>query len=172
MPAGAACQWMPLPPCAGMSGPRRKGWPGRSFASPPITSAVAASPRISAGPGSGIAVLHTGQNGGAADYATAAFWFRKAAERGLPDSQFNLAILSENGLGVERNLVEAYVWYSVAARQGDKEAARRRNRLKARLGVKALKIAERRARRWRALPIDATVRAPRAQSRSARGRAS
>ena len=119
-----------------------------------------------------LAVLHTGQNGGAADYATAAFWFRKAAERGLPDSQFNLAILSENGLGVERNLVEAYVWYSVAARQGDKEAARRRNRLKARLGVKALKIAERRARRWRALPIDATVRAPRAQSRSARGRAS
>ena len=34
-----------------------------------------------------------------------------AAQRGLADSQFNLAVLHERGLGVRTSLTEAYRWY-------------------------------------------------------------
>ena len=42
-----------------------------------------------------------------------------AAEHGLVDSQFNFAIMHENGLGMERDAKAAYKWYSLAARGGD-----------------------------------------------------
>ncbi|MEO0730047.1 MAG: SEL1-like repeat protein, partial [Pseudomonadota bacterium] len=38
------------------------------------------------------------------------------------DSQFNLAILYQNGLGVPKDEVQAYKWFALAARGGDKEA--------------------------------------------------
>ena len=52
-------------------------------------------------------------------------WFTQAAERGLVDSQFDLAVLYERGMGVMPSLTDAYKWYAVAASQGDKEAAAR-----------------------------------------------
>jgi localization factor PodJL len=64
------------------------------------------------------------------DYSEAAAWFSRAAQAGLPDSQFNLALLYERGLGLEQDLARAYLWYSAAARSGDKEAARQAERLK------------------------------------------
>ncbi len=76
------------------------------------------------------------------NYAEAAKWFRKAAEHGLRDSQYNLAVLYERGLGVRKDLAEAYYWYGLAARQKDADAAQRQSVLAARLPaeeVKALK---------------------------------
>ena len=58
---------------------------------------------------------------------------REAAERGLADSQFNLAVLYENGLGVAKDDKEAYKWLLLAAKSGDEEATSRRDALKARL---------------------------------------
>ena len=55
----------------------------------------------------------------------AAEWFRRAAELGLLDSQFNLAALYEHGDGVSRNAAEAYKWYLIAGRAGDAESPRR-----------------------------------------------
>jgi localization factor PodJL len=57
----------------------------------------------------------------------AARWFGAAAELGLADSQFNLAVLYERGSGVPQSAADAYKWYALAAAQGDKEAE---NRLK------------------------------------------
>lgn len=51
--------------------------------------------------------------------AEAAVWFRRAADRGVVDSQYNLGLLYEAGRGVERNLREAYRWFTVAANAGD-----------------------------------------------------
>ncbi len=68
------------------------------------------------------------------DYATAARWFAEAAQYGLPDSQYNLAVLHESGLGVEKDLSLAYLWFSLAAMGGDKDALRRRDEIEARLG--------------------------------------
>lgn len=45
---------------------------------------------------------------------------RKAAERGLPEAQFNLGMCLSRG--VEKNVAEGAMWLNSAARQGDAEA--------------------------------------------------
>ena len=72
-------------------------------------------------------------SGGRSDYAAAAKWFAQAADFGLTDSQVNLAILYQNGLGVPKDLTQAYKWLALAARGGDQEAAGRAAQVKARL---------------------------------------
>jgi localization factor PodJL len=44
---------------------------------------------------------------------------------GLSDSQFNLAVLYERGMGVKQSLTEAYKWYAIAAAGGDSESKTR-----------------------------------------------
>jgi len=56
------------------------------------------------------------------DYATAARYYRKAAERGYVPAQYGLACLYENGLGVKKDFEQAAVWYRKAAEQGDAES--------------------------------------------------
>ncbi len=64
---------------------------------------------------------------------SAAYWFRKAADYGVTDSQYNLGILYARGIGVETNLAEAYKWFALAAREGDSESAKKRDEVGARL---------------------------------------
>jgi localization factor PodJL len=59
------------------------------------------------------------------DYSHAAYWFRQAAEHGVQDSQYNLALLEERGLGLSEDASEAYFWFSVAAEAGDRDAKER-----------------------------------------------
>ena len=54
----------------------------------------------------------------------AARWYRMAAEGGSSGAQYNLAILYERGLGLERDLAQAVAWYEKAA-DGGEVAARR-----------------------------------------------
>ncbi len=49
------------------------------------------------------------------DYASAAAWFRRAAERGVPQAQFRLGQLYANGQGVPKDYEQAYAWFKVAA---------------------------------------------------------
>ncbi len=79
-----------------------------------------------------LAVLAAGRDG-SPDYATAARWFAEAAQYGLPDSQYNLAVLHESGLGIEKDLGLAYLWFSLAAKGGDGDAPRRRDEVEAKL---------------------------------------
>lgn len=44
--------------------------------------------------------------------------FRESAEAGEVGSQFNLALMYEQGIGVEKDEKEAVVWYGKAAKQG------------------------------------------------------
>jgi localization factor PodJL len=61
--------------------------------------------------------------GGATNQAEALTWLVNAAERGLPDSQYNVARIYETGAdGVAKNPTEALKWYMIAARGGDAEA--------------------------------------------------
>jgi TPR repeat protein len=41
-------------------------------------------------------------------------WFKKAAEQGLAGSQTTLAMMYEEGRGVEQDLEEARRWYRMA----------------------------------------------------------
>ena len=119
-----------------------------------------------------LAVLSAGSSEGAtADYATAGRWFGEAAAHGLADSQYNLGILHENGLGVAKDHAAAYKWYALAARSGDKEAVRRRELARERLGADALKLAEAGIAAWRAQPADQLANDARAAGQAWKARA-
>lgn len=53
----------------------------------------------------------------------AAYWFKKAADEGLAEAEFNYAWCLENGSGVEKNEGNALEYYGRAASKGIKEAA-------------------------------------------------
>ena len=67
--------------------------------------------------------------GGEPNYVEAAKWFRKAAEVGVRDSQYNLGILYAHGLGVEKDLRQSFLWFALAAQQGDTEAGKKRDEI-------------------------------------------
>lgn len=48
--------------------------------------------------------------------------FREASEEGHPDSQFNLGLMYEKGIGVSKDEKEAVAWYLEAALQGNSDA--------------------------------------------------
>ena len=56
------------------------------------------------------------------DYAEAAQWYRKAAEKDDRRAQFKLGHFYENGLGVARDMNTAIEWYKKAARLGYEDA--------------------------------------------------
>ncbi|HEY1783280.1 MAG TPA: hypothetical protein VGG79_23155 [Roseiarcus sp.] len=67
--------------------------------------------------------------GGEPNYVEAAKWFRKAAELGVRDSQYNLGILYSRGLGVEKDLRQSFLWFALAAQQGDADAGKKRDEI-------------------------------------------
>lgn len=62
-------------------------------------------------------VICTGK-GVTQDYTEAAKWYRKAADQGFAQAQFNLGLMYANGKGVTRDDTEAAMWYAKAADQG------------------------------------------------------
>lgn len=85
---------------------------------------------------------------------TAAQWFRKAADYGMVDAQYNLAVLHERGTGVARNLAESYVWFTIAGANGDQDSAQRAEQIKAMLAGDELGRAEARIAGFRPAQID------------------
>jgi localization factor PodJL len=101
-----------------------------------------------------LAVLSAGRDADSTDYAVASKWFTGAAQHGLADSQYNLGVLYETGLGVQRDSKQAYLWLSLAARSGDKEAAKRRDIVRANLNPQDAREADAQVATWRAQPVD------------------
>lgn len=64
-------------------------------------------------------------SGAKQDHKKAAYWFSKAADQGMPVSQFNLGIMYRNGVGVTASETAAIKWFKKAAEQGDAQAAHR-----------------------------------------------
>lgn len=91
------------------------------------------------------------------DMGVAAGWFEKAAERGVVDSQFNLAILFENGQGVKPSLPDAYFWYSIAGAQGDQTAAARIDALETQMSEADVSAAKARIESFTPVKIDAAA---------------
>jgi localization factor PodJL len=88
-----------------------------------------------------LAVLDADGGSKGANYKSASEWFRKAADRGVADSQYNLGILYARGIGVEQNLAESFKWFSLAASQGDADAGRKRDDIAKRLDAQSLAAA-------------------------------
>ncbi len=88
------------------------------------------------------------KNETAQSYREAASWFYRAAQADCADSQYNLALLYEHGLGIEQDLSRAYQWYIRAAKLGVKEAAEQAGRLKRTLSAAGMAAAADRAGSW------------------------
>jgi TPR repeat protein len=56
------------------------------------------------------------------DLEQAAAWYRKAADQGNTDAQFNLGAMYEHGIGMPVNYAQAARWYRPAAESGDLDA--------------------------------------------------
>ena len=63
-----------------------------------------------------------GKQGLGKNLPEAAKWYRKAAEQGYPQAQYNLGLLYEDGKGMTRNYHKATQWYQRAAKKGLSEA--------------------------------------------------
>ena len=97
---------------------------------------------------------------------------RQAAVAGNAQAQYHLGILYEFGFHLADHDVEEVVWYSLAADQGNKDAAKRRDLLAARLTAAqkdqvAHEIAALKAQMSSAPPTPAPVSAPQPESSGA-----
>ena len=61
------------------------------------------------------------------NYELAFKYYMMAAEAGDPESQYYVALMYENGYGVEQDMEEAMKWYERSAEQGYEEAVNRLN---------------------------------------------
>lgn len=95
-----------------------------------------------------------GATNGKPNYATAVSWFRKAAALGIRDSQYNLAILTARGLGTTQDLPESYMWFSLAALQGDVDAGKKRDEVAKQLDAPTLASAKERVEGFKPQPLN------------------
>lgn len=85
---------------------------------------------------------------------TAAQWFQQGALHGVRDSQFNMALLFQEGFGVDQSTADAYAWFLIAANAGDTDAAGRAAALRRELDADARTAAEQAARSFTPRPAD------------------
>ncbi|MFK3777416.1 cell division protein PodJ [Agrobacterium sp. NPDC089420] len=100
-----------------------------------------------------LAVLLASDAAGQPDFASAAQWFIKASELGVRDSQFNLAILYARGSGVKQDIEESYKWFAIAAKDGDADAAQKRDEVAGAMNPQQLQSARARVDAWKAKPL-------------------
>jgi len=51
-------------------------------------------------------------------------WYKKAAEQGHPNAQFNLGVIYSKGRGTDKDEKSSKEWYARAAEQGNENAIR------------------------------------------------
>ena len=74
------------------------------------------------------------------DDTEAVTWYRKAAEQGDADAQFNLGRMYADGEGVPEDYVRAFAWFDLAAAQGTEKAKEAKGIIRHRMT--AVQIAE------------------------------
>ena len=82
------------------------------------------------------------------DYATALQLWRQLAELGHARAKFNLGIMFAFGEGVPQDFVRAYLWFNIAAAQGDKTAQKGRDLIVSQMTPDQIAEAQRMAREW------------------------
>jgi uncharacterized protein len=90
-----------------------------------------------------------GGEGTVQDLPLAASWYRKAADQGLSAAQNSLGKLYMNGNGVPRDLMQAHMWFNLAATRGDPQAARNRETVAGQMTAQQVEDAQKQARDWR-----------------------
>ena len=100
----------------------------------------------------GLGMRYANGQGVPQDYAQAAAWYRKAADRGIAQAQHNLGLLYDNGRGVLQDYVEAHMWLNLAASRvsgADQTGyANDRDALAERMSSEQIADVQQRARTW------------------------
>lgn len=102
-------------------------------------------------------VMYVNLNPTTANQQAAAGWFEQAALHGMGDSQFNLALLFEEGFGVPQSPADAYAWFLIAAAGGDSAAEERASALRRTLSADERAAAEEAANNFAPRPLDPQV---------------
>ena len=80
------------------------------------------------------------------DYATALEEWRPLAEQGHAEAQYHLGVMYDEGTGVSKDNVFAYMWFSVAASMGNDAAVEQRDRVAGKMTPAQLQEARQLAR--------------------------
>ncbi|MCJ8323554.1 MAG: SEL1-like repeat protein [Rhizobiales bacterium] len=91
------------------------------------------------------------------DFKQAIKWFNLAANAGLVDAQYNLAVLYQKGHGTEIDLVETFKWYSIAANKGDKQAEAKAGAVKLELSAAQILTAKQKIKTWQVTMLPETA---------------
>ena len=86
--------------------------------------------------------------GVAQDDQQAVTWYRKAAEQGDADAQYNLGIRYADGKGVTQDYIEAHMWFSLAAAGGEERAIKNRAIVEEKMTREQIAEAQRRTGTW------------------------
>jgi hypothetical protein len=94
-------------------------------------------------------MLYLNGKGVTKDQPEAVRRIRRAAEHGLPHAQFLLGAAYYTGLGVPQNFGQAYIWFSLAAANGEKKAVKDRDDVAQELTRSALLEAQKITAAWK-----------------------
>ena len=83
------------------------------------------------------------------DFVTAAMWFRKAADQGDVDGQVYLGKMYAQGQGVPIDHVQAYMWYTLAIKDGNSSAKYSRDLIAPIMSPAQITTAEQLAAQWK-----------------------
>ena len=81
-------------------------------------------------------------------------WIRRAAEQGDALAQNNLGAMHYFGQGVEKDYVDAYAWFNLAAAHGYDSAAESRDKLEGRMSPRQVADAQKRTEELKKLIAD------------------
>jgi TPR repeat protein len=82
------------------------------------------------------------------DYKESIKWFTKSAEQGDSKSQYNLGEIYQEGKGVPKNNVMAYMFFNLAAVNGDEVKIKSRNKVASKMTPSQLEKSQDKAREW------------------------
>ena len=95
-----------------------------------------------------LALMHANGWGVAMNDVPAAGFYRLAAGFGYTPAQTAMGFCYKHGAGLERDLAKAYMWFDIAAHNGDMTAASERDNLADRLTEAEVQIARESASDW------------------------
>jgi uncharacterized protein len=95
-----------------------------------------------------LGMMHLKGQGVSEDPAEAVNWFTSSAKQGFANSQFKLAELYRDGLGLPQDFEAAYAWFAVANKLGHKRAAAGQTEVAGRLSETELAAADRLAEQF------------------------
>jgi len=82
------------------------------------------------------------------DYSMSVKWYRKAAEQGYTDAQYEMGLSHVLGLGSLLDFEEAYFWLLLASASGNVDAVELRNEISNVLSMTQMERIRNRAKRW------------------------